>query len=1092
MSHISSLYIFAKETDAIETVRGFKFQELKTLETWLHNKNNGTDEIIYCDYEEDIFQRNLSAFKATFKQLKLYSSKNFSFASSEITKALAHFFMLFVKGDYLLDEISFVFETNTSIAAKKGDNDAELLRDWAASQDDLEGDLLQRCIAKLKYILDLYIAEQYGKLKKGEDENLDKIKSMYEELPIETWENFSKSIRWNFIGISAEQALNNSIEAIKNSIAALPFPITKEEQDIVFDKLRGIVSDKSMALDPEERKLSNDLMTQAVLDLGSHDDKSYNKDYEAWKDVEKITHFNMGEFYQVLYAARHCRRKKYLIDHGPKWIMLLLEYYNNAQTPAEEKRELIYELVWSTLRPFPNEEPENSLKGLEPFVEEYFSDFEQYKKPQAAEDALNLITLIDAVTRFDLISIDEEKITEWYSRFESFLSDAKELYKNRKNDLIRILEIESFFFLNRNSLEYGDEQENLNKVKTDFNQIINLLPEAPMFSVSQLGERVSAFSQMYFNMKEGADEVEIIEEFSEALEPFVLARERGKDTAKGYILKGDEYLSSANPKGILKALSYFHKAKNLYLNDDYAEGYILSLLNISQFYSAVGMNIAAKHYALAVIWYVQNSGDPAMYKRISDAYGLLCHFEFKQGSWVNALQNFETASVYRLELDPEEFNPYEDQTLMKKLAEISFLLAVSPIISPQLSGFIEFEKQKMGALYTDLLHDFTTVVASHIGGSESLVSITKNKVDSPPINDIGEYRTLSWKIFGSVWKVIFKNDFITNSIGEEFCSLIQVFLTDIAVNDLDFHLLIDEINIEIELSDVPKPPEQIADNSRYCWKVYLQLVDSNDKGLINKHYAFISTVLKMILDELSLLPAENFEELYKIVMAKDIASKALLLNAYQLMYREEFSQQKFDDSRRSHFKSEYFATPYFQAEPFRRIDQMSRLYNKVQSIQNIERRYSNNIRKIRMTFEKIKDMPDFRSRVDQLRTEGWLDWQILMALMNTAINYKANYEIADLKRNYSSEDQRRLHFQEIIGRLSKEDETIQNYIDIPIELLLGKDLDMHLEQSSLYVLKSFGLENRSRFPNYKAVRELLNSRFGYGNEDSQKDNPFRI
>jgi hypothetical protein len=101
---------------------------LKTLETWLHNKNNGADEIIYCDYEEDIFQRDLSSFKSTFKQLKLYSSKNFSFASSEITKALAHFFMLFVKGDYLLDEIRFVFETNTSIAAKKGDNDGELLR----------------------------------------------------------------------------------------------------------------------------------------------------------------------------------------------------------------------------------------------------------------------------------------------------------------------------------------------------------------------------------------------------------------------------------------------------------------------------------------------------------------------------------------------------------------------------------------------------------------------------------------------------------------------------------------------------------------------------------------------------------------------------------------------------------------------------------------------------------------------------------------------------------------------------------------------------------------------------------------------------
>ncbi|PHK13619.1 hypothetical protein VF12_41285, partial [Nostoc linckia z15] len=94
MAHISSLYLFAKETDAVETVKGFKFQELKTLEAWLSNKINAVDEEIYCDFEEDIFQRDLNLFKATFKQLKLYSSKNFSFSSEEIIKALSHFFML--------------------------------------------------------------------------------------------------------------------------------------------------------------------------------------------------------------------------------------------------------------------------------------------------------------------------------------------------------------------------------------------------------------------------------------------------------------------------------------------------------------------------------------------------------------------------------------------------------------------------------------------------------------------------------------------------------------------------------------------------------------------------------------------------------------------------------------------------------------------------------------------------------------------------------------------------------------------------------------------------------------------------------------
>jgi len=32
MANISSLYLFAKEANAVETVKGFKFQELLTLE----------------------------------------------------------------------------------------------------------------------------------------------------------------------------------------------------------------------------------------------------------------------------------------------------------------------------------------------------------------------------------------------------------------------------------------------------------------------------------------------------------------------------------------------------------------------------------------------------------------------------------------------------------------------------------------------------------------------------------------------------------------------------------------------------------------------------------------------------------------------------------------------------------------------------------------------------------------------------------------------------------------------------------------------------------------------------------------------------
>ena len=57
---ISILHIFSKNTDATAATRGYEYQKLKTLETWLLNKLNEQEQLIYCDYEEDIFEMFLT------------------------------------------------------------------------------------------------------------------------------------------------------------------------------------------------------------------------------------------------------------------------------------------------------------------------------------------------------------------------------------------------------------------------------------------------------------------------------------------------------------------------------------------------------------------------------------------------------------------------------------------------------------------------------------------------------------------------------------------------------------------------------------------------------------------------------------------------------------------------------------------------------------------------------------------------------------------------------------------------------------------------------------------------------------------------
>ena len=178
MNRITQLSLFHKNTDATSTERGFEFQKLKTLEAWIQNKLTNNQEIIYYDYQEDIFQRDIQELKSSFRQLKLYSS-NFSFSSSEIKKAIAHFFTLYCLKEYRLDHIKFVFEANSNIARSYESNDAKLLKEWYQNQEFLEGELLNNCTLKIKEIVSEYVDAI-----SSDDPPILKAKAVFENLQL--------------------------------------------------------------------------------------------------------------------------------------------------------------------------------------------------------------------------------------------------------------------------------------------------------------------------------------------------------------------------------------------------------------------------------------------------------------------------------------------------------------------------------------------------------------------------------------------------------------------------------------------------------------------------------------------------------------------------------------------------------------------------------------------------------------------------------------------------------------------------------------------------------------------------------------------
>lgn len=1078
------LTVFSKNTDANQVLKGYEYQKLRTLENWLSNKVNKVDEVIYCDYEDDIFQRNVKEGTSKFTQIKLYSSKAFSFKSEEITKAIANFFMLYAKGEYSFDDVEFVFETNTPIAAKYGDNDAELLKSWNEHQTNLDADLIKECAEKVKQIVTKYISEEYPKAVKDDKSGAQSAVVDFNNLPEKVWEDFARCIKWQFTEESADAAIERTINNIKAHIKELPFPSTGSKPDTVFTTLYYEVSERLFQDEPENRCLTNQRMDSLILDLGDEADKQYNSVFNSWQGISQIQYFKLAEFAEVLHAANHCRHYQYLKDHTGHWQGLLMQYINLPETPERYCQNAIYEYLWLLVRPEWLKKPEGTLKGNEALIEQYFASMHKFPDHEMVENNLSLLQVVMACIAMGKCEIEPKKINQWLTEIKSII-DAQLAAAINTNEKCYWFELKANFL--GNPLQFGEDGMKKEEINACYEEIILLLPHAPLYNVTRLTDRANQFIKIFLQLGDKNDGIEYLEKLVDRLMPFVSARNGKHDLAKVYVDRGIKYLKTTNPKHFAKALSYFHKAKDLWLQEETAEGYIIALQNISALYAGLNMYVAAKYYALSAAWFSINRNPEKLGKRISAAFGMIVHGDYKQGAWFNALETFKYYARSRIELDGAPVDT-KDKMLRTTILDIVGLMTLMPKISSQYAGFVEYQKQIMDQTYNEFIEPLMPVMEEKVTGT-GLQKFIQDNFSASPVNDIGQTRTIEWMAFGSTWKVSFTNTWLLNSLGEEFVAMLQILLVELSYSDVDLHLYKSLIEIEVLESDSFKTPEQLPSNHAFKWKFYTTKVDSADTLKIRMQAAGLITGIKYLLRDVSMLEDDKFFELVNSLFeTSGLAEKAMTVNLYQRIYRGLFSEQAFIDSRRGDFTQELIQVPLKEDKIMEWNADLSKLYSSEDSIEHIKSRYKNMLRATHLTIDYLKAQPEFQQWYKELKEQKWLDWQIVMAIFNHVGSYKANMALKDTK--FNSEEEYQKAFREILFKVTKPDEK-ENYLQLPFTYFQTPQFMFQLENTTHLVLHTWGLEYRAKYPNFPALRDFLNHRFNFGTDDVLDLTPFK-
>lgn len=147
-------------------------------------------------------------------------------------------------------------------------------------------------------------------------------------------------------------------------------------------------------------------------------------------------------------------------------------------------------------------------------------------------------------------------------------------------------------------------------------------------------------------------------------------------------------------------------------------------------------------------------------------------------------------------------------------------------------------------------------------------------------------------------------------------------------------------------------------------------------------------------------------------------------------------------------------------------------YDHADSLQAIRERYEVAYDALRYTLPGVLVDEGFRAQIVHLREDGWLDWQILVALVNARMNWLIHQngmrpELVDPREGM---------------RMAREPETPDSP-RMPVEELSPEILDLHMYMQAVTIGRRMGLRGRQGRNGEHAMRGLLIRRYRFAEDD---------
>ncbi len=589
-------------------------------------------------------------------------------------------------------------------------------------------------------------------------------------------------------------------------------------------------------------------------------------------------------------------------------------------------------------------------------------------------------------------------------------------------------------------------------------QLVELLPRARAYSVRQLARVFTMFvtavasHPLYEKVRDGLDAS------VSGVEGDSATAERCRDRAIAFV-RADQPL---------RGLVELHNAKVNWFNGDTMYGSVLTMRHIASLYAGLGLMYAAKMYAATAAAMALSSGDSDVEPQAAKALLEAATYAQQAGTWVDATGLTEIALIARAQLLPDPFDYDRWPDLGHHEASAALGLTAIRTFWPDVEPLIQ-AAHPTTPWYDDLVEIIGLGEGRFNLNEEELQQRAGEQLAGPVLGDIGETRIIDFHALGVRWIFEFANNHSTVLTSEGFVAAFQVLVAEVAL----YSPVLVESTVRIHvnvIADATRDVDDITiDDSEPEIRVRAVLSDSVT-DVAARDVAILAQCFQL-LHAVHARPPQELQDLldplfrgglpHKVSVGRPYEETAALLDAEHYARCASVARP---DSSASFIpvENEHLAPPTTPGPG----------YDGAESLQAIRERYEVAYDALRYSLPVLLADESFRVQIVRLREDGWLDWQILVALVNARMNWLFRErgmrpELVDPREGM---------------RMAREPETPDSP-RMPVGALAPEIVDMHMYMQAVSIGRRWGLQGRQERNGEHAMRGLLVRRYRFADDD---------